>query len=179
MSEEKKPAAGGHDEKPKGGGFKITLQAVLVGLNLLTGLGVLGFAAYSKLAFERPQITEEKERESLKMIFESPKAIKAIGSYQFPVVTVNIESQPEKGQYRFITYGLSFEVRDEGRLEELVNLKPKLMDKVLSMLAQKTFQELNNVQGRFVLRQEILDVANQMLGDELVLNVYFHQFVVQ
>lgn len=176
MSEKKAEPAG--EPKPK---MKLSAGLILGILNFVAIIAVLGFAVYSKLIYKAPPITESSEREKLveELASPKPKPEGTAGSYQYPAVTVNIESNVEKNQFRTITVGLAFSIRDESRAEDLVAIRPKLLDKVLTMLSKKSFSELNNVKGRFVLRQEILDEANKLLGDELVTEVYFHSYVVQ
>ena len=67
--------------------------------------------------------------------------------------------------------------------EELEANRPILLDGVLQILGKKDFNELTTVQGRYVLRTQILDLANEMSKrkgrDPLFTNVYFTHFIVQ
>jgi flagellar basal body-associated protein FliL len=52
-------------------------------------------------------------------------------------------------------------------------------------MGRKTYTELNTVQGRYVLRSQLLDLANQLIAAESddgtgsVTQVFFNTFMVQ
>jgi flagellar basal body-associated protein FliL len=155
--------------------------------------------AYTKLIFKRPAITEENERVKLSEILAKPKAALSTAHVAFDQLTANIASMPSdphaaranpqiiQGKLRYATLAFSLEIRDAERKEEIEQIRPLILDKLLSILGHKTFQELNNVQGRYILRNEIIDAVNHLLEKSnptaarknLVTNLYFSQFQVQ
>ncbi|RYZ78900.1 MAG: flagellar basal body-associated FliL family protein, partial [Proteobacteria bacterium] len=61
---------------------------------------------------------------------------------------------------------------------------PRFTDALLKALGQTEVQELTSVQGRFVLRERISGIMNDLVQknkDDLpaVTNVYFSEFIVQ
>jgi flagellar basal body-associated protein FliL len=52
-------------------------------------------------------------------------------------------------------------------------------DRLLTLVGRKGYTELTSVQGRYQLRSQLRDSANQMAKDALVTDVFFTDFVVQ
>ena len=55
----------------------------------------------------------------------------------------------------------------------------KIRDALLMLLSSKTSQDLNTLEGKILLRKEIVDRLNQTLGQSKVARVYFTDFVIQ
>lgn len=168
---------------------------ILALVNTVAVIAALGMLVYTRVLFKRPTFTEAGERK--KLADAPPKASPyQPGLITFEALTVNIKpipsilhskemGQPNPGTAQYATVGFSFEVRDMGRKDQIESLKPVINDKVLGMLARKDMAELTTVQGRYVLRTQIMDTANALLTqgasnkDNVVTNVYFNEFVVQ
>jgi flagellar FliL protein len=182
VSEEKKeaaaPAGGG---QPKG-------PLILALVNTLAVLGALGFFAYTQFIFKKPKFTESGERERIaQTAVATPVPKPVMGTVAFEPLTLNIKpsGNEENPRMHFLKLTFAVELQDMSISKTLEELKPVLLDKILALLGRKSFQELVTVQGRFVLRTEILDMTNALLSkelkrkDTLVTNVYFNEFVVQ
>lgn len=171
---------------PSGGGpSKGPLILALV--NTLAVLGALGFFAYTQFIFKKPRITEPGERDRLTQAAATPVPKAVAGTVSFEPLTLNIKPSgtEENPRMHFLKLTFTLELQDMGATGTLESLKPVILDRILNLLGRKTFQELVTVQGRFVLRTEILDIANALLSkelgrkDTLVTNVFFNEFVVQ
>ncbi|OFZ83258.1 MAG: hypothetical protein A2583_03225 [Bdellovibrionales bacterium RIFOXYD1_FULL_53_11] len=185
------PSGGG------GGGLASKLPLIVGALNTLVVLGFFGTVFYTNKVYKKPRITEDDERVRLVQAHASPKPAVAAALINFEPVTINIESTPSMprpadgtnqqihGKLHYVTVGFSIEVRDGGRKDEVEALRPLIMDKMLSMLGRRNYNELITVQGRYVLRTQLLDVVNQLLVKDAVVktavatNLYFTQFIVQ
>jgi flagellar FliL protein len=55
----------------------------------------------------------------------------------------------------------------------------KIRDSLLLLLSSKTSQDLSTLEGKILLRKEIVDRINQALGQAKVARVYFTDFVIQ
>jgi flagellar basal body-associated protein FliL len=187
-------------------------------VNVLALLAAAGLLYYTRMVFKRPVITESGERARLAKMHASPLPPSIPMTIAFEPLTVNIEATPvapkadEKsnqqiqGKLHYVTLGFSLEIRDSKRKEEIEELRPFLIDHLLHVLGHKKFQELNSVQGRYLLRTEIVNFANDYLEkhklkgfakpteepkekeddstepapkDILVTELYFNQFIVQ
>lgn len=174
-------------------GSKGPLLLALV--NTLAVLGALGFLAYTKLLYQRPQITEDQERQRIAQSVQiAPAPVATPGLVQFDPVTINIQPAPThpaadagsstqiSGKLHYATVAFALELSDIARKDELEQVRPILMDRILSLMGKKAFHEITTVQGRYLLRSQILSHANQLGAKDqppLVREVFFTQFVVQ
>lgn len=159
MSEEKKPAEA--EAKPAGPkASKLPMLLLLV--NFLAIAGAMYMLVYVKFLYKRPSITEETERARLAaQAAATPKAPLESGLVNFEAVTVNLA--PSEGRPHFATIGFALEIRDKTRQGDVETVRALIMDKFLSLVGRKQAFELNNVQGRFILRTELTDAANKAI----------------
>ncbi len=61
----------------------------------------------------------------------------------------------------------------EARMDEW---KPLLIDSALMLLSGKTYEELATVEGKRLLKQELLTRMNRILGEGVVQDIYFSEF---
>ena len=62
---------------------------------------------------------------------------------------------------------------------EMATKQPVIEDLVISIISSKSFEQVYTLEGKEGLRQEIINRINQMLPTQLVMYVYFNEFVVQ
>jgi flagellar basal body-associated protein FliL len=171
---------------------------ILVLVNTLAVLAALGTVFYTKVLFKRPEITESAERDRLADSARKARAAAMPGLVHFEPTTANIQpanppAPPTAGgtssgriKLHYVTLGFSLEVTDIARKDEIEELKPRIMDQLLSLLGRKAFSELTTVQGRYLLRSQVAAIVNKLAGAEasdshapLVTNVFFNHFIVQ
>ncbi|KHK03002.1 flagellar basal body-associated FliL family protein [Desulfovibrio sp. TomC] len=71
------------------------------------------------------------------------------------------------------------EVEMTGNPELLEGNQAKIRDALLMLLSSKTSQDLSTLEGKILLRKEIVDRLNQAIGQPKVSRVYFTDFVIQ
>ena len=71
------------------------------------------------------------------------------------------------------------DVEMTGNPELLEANMPKIRDALLMLLSSKTSQDLGTLEGKILLRKEIVDRLNQAIGQAKVARVYFTDFVIQ
>lgn len=193
-------AAAGTEAAPPG---PSKLPMLLALLNTVALLGAGGLLVFTKLVFKRPPITESQERSRLEKLAAAQAAHLIPGQISFEPVTINIlptQLNPQSAQEapgslpvrnHFVTVGFSLELRDGSRKDEVEELRPVILDRLLGALSRKRFNELSSVQGRYVLRNQLMEIVNRAaagvaedekhpyLSDGLVTNVYFTTFLVQ
>ncbi len=185
MAEEKKEE--GAAEKPKGPG--LGLATILGALNALILLAAVGVTVYTKILYKPVPITEKDERESIKKKAETLESDSPRGAIEFKSFTTNIKATklpPKVGappdqdglHLHYATISMVLETRAQGGEATFEEVRPKFMDLLIQLLGKKSMEELGSVQGRFVLRNEILDLANTLLGEPFVTNVFFSEFLV-
>lgn len=166
---------------PKPSAFKD--PNVLLGIvNTLAIIGALGMMVYVRLIFERPKITEPQERAKLEEKKEEldPSDLKVL--LPFEEMTLNIaprKTEQGLGKYHFLTVSFALELHSSSAQAELESVQAVFLDRFLSIVGKKGFHELNTVQGRYILRAEIIDMANALLKKPIVSNILFTRFVVQ
>lgn len=74
---------------------------------------------------------------------------------------------------------LVIDVEMTGEPELLETNKAKVRDALLLLLSSKTSQDLLSMDGKILLRKEIVDRINQALGKARVARIYFTDFVIQ
>ncbi len=97
-------------------------------------------------------------------------------TYEFENITIN--PAESKGQ-RFLVCSISIQMRDEGDLEDVKRNEFIVKDAINTLLSKKTVEELQSVDARINLKQEIGIVINSILGDSAVRNVFFTKYVMQ
>jgi flagellar FliL protein len=181
MSEEKKEGAAAAEAKPPRS--KPPLMIILLGVNLLAALGAIGMVVYTKVLYKRPPITEDAEREKIAKKMEKKKPIGPPGSLVFPSVTVNLDPAPSdgggQGKIHYATIGFTLATVDQEAEAKLQEVRPLIEDKLLTLIGRRNYQDLTSVQGRYLLRSQLRESANQLAKEALVTDVYFTEFVVQ
>ena len=157
------------EEKQSKGGKSKMMLFIIVGVVIL--LGAVGFAAYlygQKTAQKVP--SEDVELE------ETEKA-EGVG----PMVDVAgfIINIIDKNETRFLKAAITLEVENEETVLEVNERMAQIRDSVLLLTGNKTFAELNDLQGKLQLRAEIIVRLNKLLKKGKVKGIYFTEFVVQ
>ncbi len=180
MSEKKQEGAAAEGKAPKA---KPPLMVILLGVNLLAALGAIGMLVYTKILYKRPPITESAEREKIARKMEKKKPVGPPGSLAFPSVTVNLDPAPADsgGQKKihYATIGFTMSTVDQEAQAKLQEVRPLIEDKLLTLVGRRSYQDLISVQGRYLLRSQLRESANQLAKEALVTDVYFTEFVVQ
>jgi len=100
----------------------------------------------------------------------------AATSYGLEPFIVNIYDGQE---IRYLKLKVEFEMVNPEVKAELDTKVAPLRDAVLILLTTKTMQEIQDLQGKNTLREQILAAANRIAGANKVSKVYFTDFVVQ
>ena len=157
--------------------------SLIVGvLNTLAVAAVLGLFVYTKLIFKHPPITEVKERAKLVETAKKPDKDAKPAYIPLDPVTVNLDpfTGPDgKPKIHYATLNLTVELRSENDVSKFNAVKPVVLDRVIQNLGKKKYEDLNQVQGRYLFRSQVIDAANEYLGATLVTDVYFSEFLLQ
>lgn len=163
------------EQKAKPKNMGLILTAVFAGLNL----GVLGGGAYlvyaSTMAWESPKITEEEL--STEMASKSEDERYAPYIFTMDKFTVNLDGEPK----RSIRLEVSLQMLGKEGYEEIMSpdSRAKARDKIVRVLNDKTFSELESIQGKLFLKDTIAMEVNGILKEGVVKDVFFSDFVVQ
>lgn len=160
-------------ESPKGGRLLKLILIVMIVLILLAGAAVaLRFFAPGLIPGwgEKPvEVESEKKSDS--------KGIQPIGTL-FPMKSFIVNLADQTGR-RYLKLTLSLEL-DAPELKAEVEMRtPQIRDAILVLLSSKAFEDINTIEGKMSLRNQIINRCNTYLSKGAVRNVYFSEFVVQ
>lgn len=171
MAEKKAPEQS--KEPPK---KQLPVKLILTVLFAVANLGVSGagiaMVYFSTLGFQHEPITEDREIASLKKDLEENQE-----SVMFTMepVTVNLDGVPK----RIIRAVISLEMMDAKGFEEVVRLGAQPRDEIVRLFNRKRFDDVESIQGKLNLKDEISTIVNNELKHGSVKDVYFNEFVVQ
>jgi len=163
MAEEKKEVKDSDKEQvpTKKSKLKLIIIAIVV---LFIGVG--GIYGYSK-------INKEKEKKA-----ETDKAVEASIVLPLNSFVVNLMDKRGVGK-RYLKITMELEVNKEEDKLLVENHNAQLRDTVLLLLSSQSLNEINTMEGKLELKQNLLSRMSQILGDGVVRRIYFTEFVVQ
>ena len=140
-------------------------------------IAVLGVGTYiiyaSTLGHEAAMITEKKMREpaNLKEKFAQSPMV-----YTMDKFVVNLAGLPK----RTIRIQVNLDMIGPESFQEIMDVdnRAKARDKIVRILNEKTFDDLETIQGKLFLKDKIVEDINKILDKGLVKDVYFTDFVM-
>jgi flagellar FliL protein len=144
---------------------------VLANIGTLVGGSVMIYL--STVAHEPSIITEESATADLKKKQDDLEAHPVI--YTLDPFAVNLDGLPR----RFVRAVVSVEMLDDRGFEEVVSLGAQSRDSIVRLLNGKSYDDLETIQGKLFLKDQIASVLNQQLKQGVVKDVYFSEFVIQ
>lgn len=110
---------------------------------------------------------------------EAPKPVNQ------PVIGQNFSLQnfvvnlSDTGGKRYLKTKIELEFIPQEMKEELTARLPQLRDLALFLLSSKTLNEVQDVDGKIDLKNELIIRINQVLRNGKIKNLYFTEFVIQ
>lgn len=120
---------------------------------------------------------DEKNKGDKKSKSEAKDYINEYTLFSLEDIVVNPKDSPDK--FLVITMALEFKLKDENLPTELKNKTLLLKDRINFYFAQKTYDELEQLQNREKYKKELLKMVNNLLTEGKITNVIFAQFVLQ
>lgn len=173
MSEEKKDAQGA------AAGKKIDIKKILTLGLVLINIGTGGFGVFmtyqGTVGWSNPKITEDDLKRQIAS--EMPQDLVGPFIYTMDKFTVNLGGEPK----RTIRLEVNLELLDHEGFEEIINTenRARARDKIVELLNSKTFSDLETLQGKLFLKDNIAYEINQILPRGSIKDIYFTEFVVQ
>lgn len=154
----------------------LILKLAFAAANLgITGAG--GYLVYaSTIGWQSPTITEADLRTQEEKDAEAQRDL-APFIFTMDKFTVNLNGEPR----RTIQIEVSLEMLGQEGFEEVINTenRAKARDKIVRILNDKTFADIESIQGKLFLKDRIAMEVNGLLSQGVVKDVYFSNFVVQ
>lgn len=159
------------EERSGGGGAgKLILMVVPA---LLVGLGG-GYYIGKTLTQKSVEEAKKKDPEAV----AAPKDPSALVGpiYKLDPFVVNLNEA--KGN-RYLKTTIQLELDKDTLQPEMERRHAQIQDIILALLTSKTTQELQALEGKFRLREELLSRINALLVNGRIKRVYFTEFVIQ
>ncbi|MEO5338972.1 MAG: flagellar basal body-associated FliL family protein [Magnetococcus sp. MYC-9] len=162
------------EEKGSGGGGGL-LKIIIPVVALLLGGGggyFYGNSVGSKKAEEEKVLQPEPKAAEV-----AKDATAMVGDmYKLEPFVVNL-NEPKGSRYLKAT--IQLEMSTSELKSELDRRAAQMQDVILALLTSKSFQELQALEGKFRLREELLSRINALLVNGTITRVYFTEFVIQ
>lgn len=148
------------------------LPKLLVILNIgATGIG--GYLAYLGTIGMTPETI--REAQARKMIYNENVFEDKPVTYSLDPFTVNLADNED----RIVQIKVTLEMLDENGFEEVVSMGAHARDTIVTILNGKKFLELQTIQGKLFLKDEITVALNKQLKRSFIKDIYFSRFVLQ
>ena len=135
-----------------------------------------GYLAYmGTLGFQYPSVREPAAVSELKKERAADNGASSRVQYTMPVFTVNLAGTPR----RLIRVEMTFEMLDKEGFEEIVRNSPRARDEIVRILNSKSFDDVETIQGKLMLKDQIAVTLNQSLKAGVVKDIYFNDFIIQ
>ncbi len=149
------------------------LKIVFLVINLIvTGAG--GALVYMSTLGHKPTVVTDEEVLKILEAERGHSEDKPI-IYTMDQFTVNLDGKP----MRVVQTELNLEMLDEEGFEEVVSLGAQARDAIVRILNSKTFDDIETIQGKLHLKDQIRMTLNQHLKKGVVKDVYFSHFYVR
>jgi flagellar FliL protein len=150
---------------------KAVIIIIVVSLVFLSVMGAGFFILWSKVSPSVPKSGEESQE-----VVEGEIA-PAIGPlYSLETFIVNLA---DKGGKRYLRVSMELELAAETMPDKVDQLLPKIRDCILMILPTRKSEDIQSVEGKNALREEITTKLNSLVGQESITNLYFTEFVTQ
>lgn len=143
---------------------------------LLLVLGGGGYFAYTKF-FAGPK--EETTQEGTTGDEQQQEGQAASGDSQVVSLEPFLVNLADPLGRRYLKLSLDVEVASKDSAEALKTNEPKVRDALIMLLSSKTFSELSSMESKILLKKEIVERLNLVLGGSKVQQVYFTEMVIQ
>jgi flagellar protein FliL len=173
MAEEKKDGASKPAGKP------VDIKKILTLVFAVVNLGAGGFGLFmtykGTIGWNNPKITEADLKRQIAS--EAPTDLIGPFIYTMDKFTVNLGGEPK----RMIRLEVNLELLDHEGFEEIINTenRARARDRIVDLLNSKTFSEVETLQGKLFLKENIAYEINQILPRGSIKDIYFTEFVVQ
>ncbi|MGD8385805.1 MAG: flagellar basal body-associated FliL family protein [Desulfobacteraceae bacterium] len=96
----------------------------------------------------------------------------------YPLETFIVNLADPRGK-KYLKTKLELELDMPIVVQEIDQRLPQFRDTILTILSSKSFEEIQQLEGKYQLRAEIMTMLNQYLTSGEITNIYFTEFIVQ
>ncbi len=157
------------EKAPEGGGKKKLILIIAIVLVVLIGGGV---AAFLLLGGNDEEAKKERVAQEAAAL-ESPDIGPMVNIESF-IVNILDDSGT-----RYLKAAMTLELTNDEVVDEVNQRMPQIRDAVIMLIGNKSFSELQDLQGKMQLRAELTAKLNSFLKTGKIKRIYFTDFVVQ
>ncbi len=172
MAKDDKKKKDADSSEEDGGGKKKLIIIIAAAVVLLL---IIGGAAFFFLK-PTPKVEEEVDPGLDVPIPEITQSTVIGPMVEIKEFIVNIISEEDR---HYVKASLTIELNREEALEETSKRMPQIRDAILLLVGNKTYEELQDLQGKKQLKAELISKINSFLQTGKVKAIYFTDFVVQ
>ena len=144
---------------------KSKLKLIIIA-TLVLFIGAVGIFAYNKSIKNTEARTVTQKAENVGIVCPLKSFV------------VNLLDKRGLGK-RYLKVTLEVEVAKEEDRQLIDRSKPKIRDSILLLLSNQELNEINTIEGKLALKQDLLFKMKQILGEGVVRRIYFTEFIVQ
>ena len=100
----------------------------------------------------------------------------SVSTYALDDFIVNLFHPSED---RFLRIKIELGLEGQDTQKEIEKKLPKIRDSLLMLLSSKSVEEISTLQGKLILKNEIINRINSILNTGHVSEVYFTEFIIQ
>jgi flagellar FliL protein len=146
---------------------------IIIAIIALILISIILFFAY--LYISKSGILEKESAKSNDKV-ESTAPLGIGPLFSFDTFIVNL-ADPSGSRYLRMT--IDVEVDNNAVIEEMKQRQPQLRDMIISLVSNKTYNDVSTIRGKLAIKEEIIRRFNLILKSGKVRNIYFTEFVVQ
>ncbi len=154
-------------QKKKGGKLKWVIMILVL---LLAGGGVFVYFTFFAGGNGIGSIREGQQ--------DTPGELRSADAQMVKLPTFIVNLSDPLGR-RILKVTLDVEMRNAAAADELNNSIAQVQDTVILLLSSKSYADLAPFENKLLLKSEIVNRLNQVLGGPKVLQVYFTEMVIQ
>ncbi len=164
------------EEQDKGGKKKLIVIIAVALILLLAGGGGGYYFLVLKPQKEEMKRKQEEDSKAAALIRAVPEESKIGPMVEIKEFVVNIIGTDAA---HYVKASLSLELDKDSTMEEVTKRMPQIRDAILLLIGNKTFEELQDIQGKNQVKAELKSKINSFLKTGKVSNIYLTDFVVQ
>lgn len=149
------------------------LMPLFIALNLTVMVGGSFLIYKSTVGYKAPSVMEQELYDKY-MKFKTSHENKPV-VYTMEPFNVNLDGLPR----RIIRLQVNLEMLDEEGFEEIISMGAEARDSIMSLIGGKNFSDVETVQGKLTLKDQIATLLNQRMKKGVIKDVFFSDFVVQ
>lgn len=163
-------------EEPEKGSGKKKLIIIIAAVVLLLAGGGAGYYFLVMKPHKEEALKKAEESKAAALVKPIPEEAKIGPMVEIKEFVVNIIGEDTT---HYVKASLSLELDKDSTQEEVNKRMPQIRDAILLLISNKTFAELQDIQGKNQVKAELKSKINSFLKTGSVNNIYLTDFVVQ